>query len=104
MPQYSRGLLYRDTLVPQGVPYEYVPLSTACIYVVGGPEAHVSCKRQQMALYDTNFKFIFYYLVTGVFSTSLISFFDFALDDLFFLSLSSLGFSFFFALLLLSTS
>ena len=42
------------------------------------------CYRQQMALYDANFKFIFYYLVTGVFSTSLMSFFDFALGDLFF--------------------
>ena len=42
MPQYSRGLLYRDTLVSQGVSYEYIRLSTACIYVAGGPEAHVS--------------------------------------------------------------
>ena len=38
MPQYSRGLLYRGTLVPQGVSYEYIRLSTACIYVVGGPK------------------------------------------------------------------
>ena len=42
MPKYSRGLLYRGILVPQGVSYEYIRLSTACIYVVGGPEAYVS--------------------------------------------------------------
>ena len=42
MPQYSRGLLYRGTLVSQGVSYEYIRLSTACINVVGGPEAYVS--------------------------------------------------------------
>ena len=42
MPQYSRGLLYRGTLVPQGVSYEYIRFSTAFIYVVGGPEAYVS--------------------------------------------------------------
>ena len=42
MPQCSRGLLYRGTLVSQGVSYEYIRLSTACIYVVGGPEAYVS--------------------------------------------------------------
>ena len=40
----SCGLLYRGTLVPQGVSYEYIRLSTACIYVVGAAEAFVSCR------------------------------------------------------------
>ena len=38
----SCGLLYRGTLVRQEVSYEYIRLCTACIYVVGAPEAYVS--------------------------------------------------------------
>ena len=47
------------TLVPQGVSYEYIRFSTACIYVVGAPEAYVSYrgiwgKFERFAVDNTN--------------------------------------------------